>query len=60
MSATTSAADPPSSDWTKLACLGDTRAVPIRSPLAPTESMSRPALSPSGLVKTDPELWPPG
>ena len=40
--------------------LGDTSAVPSRSPLAPAASTSRPAESPGGLVKTDPAFGPPG
>src|SRR5690606_17393219 len=58
--ASTSSARPPSSAWMKLACLVDTEAVPTRRPLAPAWSMRRPAESPSGLVKTDPALGPPG
>ena len=60
MSAATSSAAPPGSAWMKLACLSDTAAVPIRSPLAPAASISRPAESPGGLVNTDPAFWPPG
>ena len=51
---------PPASAWMKLACLVDTSAVPIRRPLHPAASMSRPAESPGGLVNTDPAFGPPG
>ena len=60
MSATMSAARPPSSAWMKLACLGDTSAEPSRRPRAPAASMRRPAESPGGLVNTEPALAPPG
>ena len=51
---------PPGSAWMKLACLADTSAVPSRKPFRPHASISRPAESPGGLVKTDPALLPPG
>ena len=38
----------------KLACLVETSAVPRRRPLLPAASMSRPAESSGGFVKTDP------
>ncbi len=60
ISACTSSARPPLSAWMKLACFSDTCAVPIRNPFSPAASISRPAESPSGLVKTDPALEPPG
>lgn len=44
----------------KLACFVDTSAVPIRWPLHPATSMSRPAESPVGLVKTEPGVLPAG
>ncbi len=44
----------------KLACLSDTTALPTRSPLQPAASIRRPALSPSGLVNTDPAFCPAG
>ena len=40
----------------KLACFSDTWAEPRRKPLSPAASISRPAESPSGLVKTEPAL----
>ena len=60
MSACTSSARPPLSAWMKLACFSDTCAVLIRYPFSPAASISRPAESSSGLVKTDPALEPPG
>ena len=54
----TSSAEPPGSAWMKLACLGETSAVPIRKPFNPQASISRPAESPGGLVNTDPALLP--
>ncbi len=44
----------------KLACFSETCAVPRRNPLSPADSISLPAESPSGLVKTEPALEPPG
>src|SRR4029450_11547117 len=44
----------------KLACLGETSALPWRRPLAPQASTSRPAESPSGFTNTDPAFCPPG
>ena len=44
----------------KLACFSDTCAVPSRKPFSPAASISRPAESSSGLVKTEPALEPPG
>ena len=38
----------------KLACFGETNALPTRSPLRPAASISRPANSPSGFLKMDP------
>ena len=60
MSATTSSAEPPSSTWMKLACFGETSALPRRRPLSPAASMRRPAESSGGFVNTDPALAPPG
>ena len=44
----------------KLACLGDTSAVPSRRPFAPETSTSRPAESSGGFTNTEPALAPPG
>jgi len=41
----------------KFACRVLTLAVPIRSPLSPAASISRPAWSPGGLRKTLPAFW---
>ena len=40
--------------------LGHDRTPPMRRPLQPLASMSRPAASPGGLVNTEPAFWPPG
>ena len=40
ITARTSAAEPPSAAWMKLACFSDTQAVPMRSPRSPSPSMS--------------------
>src|SRR5262249_19014121 len=56
----TSSAEPPGSAWMKLACLGDTIALPCRRPLRPAESISRPAESPAGWGHPGPAVSPPG
>jgi hypothetical protein len=48
ITARTSAAEPPSEAWMKLACFSDTCAVPIRSPRSPSPSMSPPAATSPG------------
>ena len=50
----------PGSATKKFACFSETTAPPMRSPLQPAASMSRPAASPGGFVNTDPAFWPPG
>ena len=40
ITARTSAAEPPSAAWMKLACFSETQAVPMRSPRSPSPSMS--------------------
>ena len=50
----------PGSATKKFACFSETTAPPIRRPLHPHASMSRPAASPGGLVNTEPAFWPPG
>ena len=49
----------PGSASMKLACTGENRAPPTRSPLQPAASSSRPAESPGGLVKTLPKVRTP-
>jgi hypothetical protein len=44
----------------KLACFGDTSAVPSRRPRQPASSTRRPAASSGGFVNTEPAFWPPG
>ena len=48
ITARTSAADPPSAAWMKLACLSDTHAVPMRSPRRPRRRSAPPALDLAG------------
>ena len=60
MTRRTSSAEPPRSAWMKLACLGETSAVPMRRPFRPQASIRRPAESSAGLVNTEPALAPPG
>ena len=48
ITARTSAADPPSLAWMKLACFSDTQAVPIRRPRRPRPSISPPAVTSPG------------
>ena len=40
----------------KFACLIETPASPTESPLSPIDSINLPAVSPSGFLKTEPEL----